>query len=65
MLEIRGLTSAEVGTAAARLGIVLHELIPQTASLEQAFMRLTGGAVEYHAEIFGHPKVDETVKEAA
>jgi ABC-2 type transport system ATP-binding protein len=64
-LEIRGLTSAEVGTEAARLGVVLHELIPQTASLEQAFMRLTGGAVEYHAEIFGHPKVDETVKEAA
>jgi ABC-2 type transport system ATP-binding protein len=65
LLEVRGLTSAEVGTTAAQLGIVLHELIPQTASLEQAFMRLTGGAVEYHAEIFGHPTVDETIKEAA
>ena len=65
LLEVRGLTSAEVGATAARLGIVLHELIPQNASLEQAFMRLTGGAVEYHAEIFGHPTVDETIKEAA
>ena len=44
---------------------MLHELIPQTASLEQAFMRLTGGAVEYHAEIFGHPEPDETIEEAA
>jgi ABC-2 type transport system ATP-binding protein len=65
LLEVHGLTSAEVGTTAARLGIVLHELIPQTASLEQAFMRLTGDSVEYHAEIFGDPKADETVKEAA
>jgi len=28
---------------------VLHELIPQQASLEDAFMRLTGDSVEYHA----------------
>jgi ABC-2 type transport system ATP-binding protein len=53
VLEVHGLTSAEVGTTAARHGIVLHELIPQKASLEQAFMSLTGGAVEYHAELFG------------
>ena len=52
VLEITGLTSAEVGTAAARHGIVLHELIPQKASLEQAFMNLTGGTVEYHAGMF-------------
>jgi len=49
VLEVHGLTSAEVGTIAAREGIVLHELIPQKASLEEAFMRLTGDAVEYHA----------------
>jgi ABC-2 type transport system ATP-binding protein len=51
-LEVRGLTSAQVGEAAAASGIVLHELVTQKASLEQAFMRLTGGAVEYHAELF-------------
>ena len=65
LLEVHGLTSADVGTTAARLGIVLHELIPQTASLEQAFMRLTGDSVEFHAEIFGDPKADETIEEAA
>jgi len=47
VLEVHGLTSAQVGTTAARHGIVLHELISQKASLEEAFMRLTGGAVEY------------------
>jgi ABC-2 type transport system ATP-binding protein len=64
VLEVHGLTSAEVGTTAARHGIVLHELIPQKASLEQAFMSLTGGAVEYHAELFG-PSADEPTEEAA
>ncbi len=64
VLEVHGLTSAEVGTTAARHGIVLHELIPQKASLEQAFMSLTGGAVEYHAELFGQSG-DEPTEEAA
>jgi ABC-2 type transport system ATP-binding protein len=64
VLEVHGLTSAEVGTTAARHGIVLHELISQKASLEQAFMSLTGGAVEYQAELFG-PAGDERIQEAA
>ncbi|HLH67216.1 MAG TPA: ATP-binding cassette domain-containing protein [Solirubrobacteraceae bacterium] len=55
VLEIHGLTSALVGEAAARHGIVLHELIAQRASLEQAFMRLTGGEVEFQAELFAQP----------
>jgi ABC-2 type transport system ATP-binding protein len=50
-LEIHGLTSAEIGAAAARHGFELHELIPQTASLEQAFMGITDAAVEFHGEI--------------
>jgi ABC-2 type transport system ATP-binding protein len=49
LLEVHGLTSAEVGAVAAREGIVLHELTPQQASLEDAFMALTGDSVEYHA----------------
>jgi ABC-2 type transport system ATP-binding protein len=49
VLAVHGLTSAEVGTVAAREGIVLHELTPQQASLEDAFMALTGDSVEYHA----------------
>ena len=51
LLEIHGLTSAEIGAAAARHGFELHELIPQTASLEQAFMGITDAAVEFHGEI--------------
>ena len=64
LLEVNGLSSAQVGITAARHGIVLYELIPQKASLEDAFMRLTGGAVEYHAELFGQA-VDEPIQEAA
>ncbi len=64
LLEVHGLTSAAVGAVAARHGIVLHELIPQRASLEDAFMRLTGGSVEYHAALFGQA-ADEPIREAA
>jgi ABC-2 type transport system ATP-binding protein len=51
-LEVSGLTSERIGEIAAREGIVLHELTPQKASLEDAFMRLTGESVEYHAADF-------------
>jgi ABC-2 type transport system ATP-binding protein len=48
-LEVHGLTAAQIGAAAAGRGIELHELTPQQASLEDAFMKLTGDSVEYHA----------------
>ena len=64
VLEVHGLTSAEVGAAAAAHQIVLHELIPQNASLEEAFMRLTGGAVEYHAGALD-PQLVDSIPEAA
>jgi ABC-2 type transport system ATP-binding protein len=41
--------SAEVGKLAAAHGIVLFELIPVRASLEEAFMELTRDSVEYQA----------------
>jgi ABC-2 type transport system ATP-binding protein len=47
VLEITGVSSAQIGEAAAARGIALHELTPQRASLEDAYMRLTGDAVEY------------------
>jgi ABC-2 type transport system ATP-binding protein len=49
VLEIHGLSSEAIGEAAARHRIILHELTPQQASLEDAFMALTGDSVEYHA----------------
>jgi ABC-2 type transport system ATP-binding protein len=47
LLEIRGLTARQVGEAAASHRIVLHELTPQVASLEEAFMTLTRDDVEF------------------
>ncbi|CAL9585963.1 Bacitracin transport ATP-binding protein BcrA [Streptomyces sp. enrichment culture] len=49
VLEVDGDKSEAVGELAARLQIVLHELSPQRASLEEAFMQLTAESVEYHA----------------
>ncbi len=47
-LRVRGMSAADVGEAAARLGLALHELVTVKASLEDAFLALTGEAVEYH-----------------
>ena len=49
-LELRGINTAEVGELAARNGIVLHELSPQTGSLEDAFLQATAGAQEYSSQ---------------
>ncbi|ROP50937.1 MULTISPECIES: ABC transporter ATP-binding protein [unclassified Streptomyces] len=48
-LEVEGGKAEQIGELAARNGLVLHELSPQQASLEEAFMQLTAEAVEYHA----------------
>ncbi len=50
-LEVHGLTPEQVGDAAAAAGIALHELSPQQASLEEAFMNLTRDELEFAAEI--------------
>jgi ABC-2 type transport system ATP-binding protein len=47
VLEVAGLTATQVGDAAAEHGLTLHELTPQQASLEEAFMELTRDSVEY------------------
>ncbi|MGN2635491.1 ABC transporter ATP-binding protein [Nocardia takedensis] len=47
-LLVTNTTSDEVGKLAGANEITLFELAPQRASLEEAFMRMTGGAVEYH-----------------
>ena len=46
-LEVRGLTAVQIGEAAAANQLVLHELTPQQASLEEAFMSLTRDEVEF------------------
>ncbi|MEU4980900.1 ABC transporter ATP-binding protein [Streptomyces sp. NPDC021969] len=49
VLEVDGDKSETVGELAARHQVVLYELSPQRASLEEAFMQLTAESVEYHA----------------
>ncbi|MFI5674846.1 ABC transporter ATP-binding protein [Streptomyces cellulosae] len=48
-LEVDGSKAEYIGELAAQHHIVLHELSPQQASLEEAFMQLTAESVEYHA----------------
>src|SRR6184192_3519041 len=49
LLEVHGLTAAQIGELAAVGGVVLHELTPKEASLEEAFMDLTREDVEFKA----------------
>jgi ABC-2 type transport system ATP-binding protein len=49
LLDMQGVTAGRIGDIAAERGIALHELTPELASLEEAFMRLTRDAVEFHA----------------
>ena len=49
VLDIVGVTAQHVGETAAANAIVLHELMPLQASLEEAFMELTRDDVEYKA----------------
>ncbi|MFJ4694923.1 ABC transporter ATP-binding protein [Streptomyces sp. NPDC088766] len=49
VLEVDGDKSERIGELAAQHQLVLHELSPQRASLEEAFMQLTAESVEYHA----------------
>jgi ABC-2 type transport system ATP-binding protein len=47
--EVRGLSAEQIGDAAAQRRVSLHELTTVRASLEEAFMELTAGDVEYAA----------------
>jgi ABC-2 type transport system ATP-binding protein len=49
VLEIDGLSAEQVGETAAANKIVLHELTPLHASLEEAFMELTRDDLEFKA----------------
>jgi ABC-2 type transport system ATP-binding protein len=46
-LSVRGLNEEAIGEIVARQGLVLYELTPKTASLEEVFMELTNGELEY------------------
>ncbi len=48
-IDVRGVTCADIGELAARGAVVLHELSPQTGSLEDAFLKATATAQEYRS----------------
>ncbi|MDR2347163.1 MAG: ATP-binding cassette domain-containing protein [Bifidobacteriaceae bacterium] len=48
-LLVAGLGVEAIGSAAARNGWIVYELVPVTASLEDAYMKLTDTAVEYRS----------------
>ena len=48
-LLVNNTEAPAIGEVAAANGIVLHELAPQRASLEEAFMELTKADVQFHA----------------
>jgi ABC-2 type transport system ATP-binding protein len=49
-LSVVGLDASAVGDLAGAFQVVLHELSPQSASLEEAFMELTHDSVEYRGD---------------
>jgi ABC-2 type transport system ATP-binding protein len=61
VLTVEGADSEAVGRLAAEHRVVLFELTPRQASLEEAFMELTRDAVEYEAVV----RPAELVKEPA
>ncbi|PFG38801.1 ABC-2 type transport system ATP-binding protein [Georgenia soli] len=64
VLELHGVSAEQVGETAAANGIVLHELTPQRASLEEAYMNLTQDAVEYRSETQSVPTSPAAAQEA-
>jgi len=60
VIEITGLKADQIGETAAANGVVLHELTPIQASLEEAFMELTSEDVEFRAgELAAAPEPEE------
>ena len=49
-LRVTGLPAAAIGDLAAARGLALHELTPRTGSLEEAYMALTEGSVQYQSK---------------
>jgi ABC-2 type transport system ATP-binding protein len=60
LLDVEGLTAEQIGRIAASKSIVLSELTPQNASLEEAFMELTHDEVQYR-----NPSTNADVADAA
>jgi ABC-2 type transport system ATP-binding protein len=60
ILTVSGIPAPRIGELAASASIVLHELTPQLGTLEEAFLELTSGSLE-----FGHSSTDPASAESA
>jgi ABC-2 type transport system ATP-binding protein len=49
-LLVRGIDNVEIATVAAASGVLLYELTPQRATLEETFMALTSDSVDYRGD---------------
>ena len=47
LLKINGITAAEIGELCATQGVILHELVTESGTLEEVYMSLTQNEVEY------------------
>ncbi len=56
-IVVTRLDASGIGDAACAAGVALHELTPQTASLEEVFMEMTSDSTEFHT----HLNKDETL----
>jgi ABC-2 type transport system ATP-binding protein len=48
---VTGMDAAAIGDLAAEHGIALHALVPRQASLEDAYLKLTGDSADYRGEM--------------
>ena len=53
LIDVHGMSAEQIGVIAAERQIVLYELTPHHASLEQAYLDLTRGEAEYRADTQG------------
>jgi ABC-2 type transport system ATP-binding protein len=60
-LAVTGLDAPAIGDLAAEHGIAVHALIPRTASLEDAYLDLTGESTEFRAASSRTPERPEGV----
>ena len=51
VLQVQGLTAEQIGTAAWHARLPVFELTTQHASLEEAFMQLTDGSVDFRSHV--------------
>jgi ABC-2 type transport system ATP-binding protein len=61
-LSVRQMAGDKIGDLALAAGIAIHELAPQAASLEEAFMELTEDSVEYHGGTVAGTKTEALAK---